>query len=311
MERNSPNVGSLGQLASCGAAHIASYLDRGSTFAWCYDHPGNPEQLMPADVTATALLDYPIPPAYMRAMFCPDTGDNPYAALRVALQAVLDNQEVQHTAFEDVPREAVTDEHLHGPWGYVRQALRAVDTCEGLTAVAVSKILHRKRPWCPSTTSRCGASTGCGPTPPGTSGLLFMTTSTPTVISLRGGATAIRPSTAPASQSFAPRISRSGTTEHKAAPQPWQAANAHPARTGAMPTGFVAGLRAIWQARAPYDRGDRARGGARRVQIRSRAEVVAHARDPSRTRKPASRSNAIASYSLMEVARGTQRCCLL
>lgn len=147
MERNSPNVGSLGQLASCGAAHIASYLDRGSTFAWCYDHPGNPEQLMPADVTATALLDYPIPPAYMRAMFCPDTGDNPYAALRVALQAVLDNQEVQHTAFEDVPREAVTDEHLHGPWGYVRQALRAVDTCEGLTAVAVSKILHRKRPW--------------------------------------------------------------------------------------------------------------------------------------------------------------------
>lgn len=61
--------------------------------------------------------------------------------MRQALEQVLADPACRHAHFE-----AVDLADSSGPWGKVRDALRASDLTDGIKASKVTKILHRKRP---------------------------------------------------------------------------------------------------------------------------------------------------------------------
>jgi hypothetical protein len=144
-------------LQTIGAAEAArlldQYCDPTSKNAWpLYDDDPSPDTLCGADLTAPALLSYPITRKYLdgfgRHAPNPDKGDetNPYRRLFTAMATFVGEQ--SGLTFADLPDNVVkgTDKSPPVEWSLFVACLDEVQHCGGLWSTAVTKILHRKRP---------------------------------------------------------------------------------------------------------------------------------------------------------------------
>jgi hypothetical protein len=129
---------SIAELRGCAAEHLAHYTDPHGTRAFhVYDVDGRPDELTPVDCLAPALLSVPIGYRQVVPLFRPD---GPGADLRRRMQALLEGTDGTED-FLDVELDPTCP-----PWGLVDAAVVAAGGVKGLKAVAVTKILHRKRP---------------------------------------------------------------------------------------------------------------------------------------------------------------------
>lgn len=132
---------SIGDLQQCAAAHLRHYLDPAAGRAyWTYDVASDPATLTALDCLAPNLLSVSVKDPVVIPMFKPS---GPLRELHDAMQAVLDLPDEP-----DFLELDLTD--ATGPWAVVRNAMRKSENRDGvatgITAVGVSKILHRKRP---------------------------------------------------------------------------------------------------------------------------------------------------------------------
>ncbi|MCG6499626.1 DUF6308 family protein [Kitasatospora sp. A2-31] len=129
----------IAALHACAQRHLHDYTDPGGRRAFAtYDRQGDPAALEPVDCLAPALLSVPLGHRQVVPLFQPD---GPGAGLLRAMQAVLDDEACATADFLDL---ALDDPA--GPWALVDRALAASRDVAGVKAVAVTKILHRKRP---------------------------------------------------------------------------------------------------------------------------------------------------------------------
>ncbi|MFF3885314.1 DUF6308 family protein [Streptomyces sp. NPDC001914] len=134
----------VGSLRGCAERHLQTYTDpRGPRAFRTYDWQGDPERLSPLDCLAPALLSVRIGYKQVVPLFRPD---GPGAEVLQAMEAVLADRACATADFLDVTLDPYT-----GPWSLVDRALVATGEAGGMglldfKAVAVTKILHRKRP---------------------------------------------------------------------------------------------------------------------------------------------------------------------
>ncbi|MFE2830478.1 DUF6308 family protein [Streptomyces mirabilis] len=144
LSRGEDYVSSIGTLRGCAEKHLQTYIDpRGPRAFRTYDWQGDPERLSPLDCLAPALLSVRIGYKQVVPLFRPD---GPGAEVLRAMEAVLANEMCATADFLDVTLDA-----RRGPWSLVDRALVATGEAGGtglpdFKAVAVTKILHRKRP---------------------------------------------------------------------------------------------------------------------------------------------------------------------
>lgn len=135
---------------------VEKYCSPTAPFAWpLYDVDPSPGTLSGADLTAPALLSYPIKGEYLNQFGqAPEAGQAPneYRALYIAMMAFIGTPATStfHGLDRDVVEALTADKYDHDEapddWRAFVRCLEAVQECPGLTSVAVSKILHRKRP---------------------------------------------------------------------------------------------------------------------------------------------------------------------
>lgn len=135
-------AGTLATLRPCAAAHLARYLDPdhpgGARAFHAYDGDDRPDTLTATDLLAPVLLSVRMTYADVVPMYS-TTG--PHRQLRQAIEDVLTDHDSRSADFLSLD---LTDPH--GPWARVRAAFEASYPVRNLKTVAVSKILHRKRP---------------------------------------------------------------------------------------------------------------------------------------------------------------------
>lgn len=140
---------SITDLAADAPTYLEQYCSPHSRYAWpAYDIDPNPDQLVPADVLAPALLSYPINGKYLQQMFeRPEHGQQPnaYAELFDAMSEMVRDEASSNLVFDQLDLATLSDRSVPG-WSPVLRALDVAQRCSGLTSVAVTKILHRKRP---------------------------------------------------------------------------------------------------------------------------------------------------------------------
>lgn len=128
---------------------IERYCAAASGYAWpAYDIDNNPELLTATDLLSPALLSYPIKSKYLNEMFREPAKDegpnsNSYFDLRVALEHFVKATSASTSAFE---LWKCSGPEISQEWKSFRTALNISKTTKGLSAVAITKILHRKRP---------------------------------------------------------------------------------------------------------------------------------------------------------------------
>ena len=142
-------------------AHLApelveTYCSRSGPFAWpLYDEDESPKTLTGADLTAPALLSYPIKGKYLNLLGQgAEDGEtaNDYRVLYSNMQSFIAAPVASnfHGLDRDVVEALTADEYHHDgapdDWRAFVRCLESVQKCPGLTSVAVTKILHRKRP---------------------------------------------------------------------------------------------------------------------------------------------------------------------
>jgi len=128
---------------------LSKYCAATSGYAWpAYDIDNNPELLTATDLLSPALLSYPIKSKYLNEMFREPARDeglngNSYFDLRVALERFVKATSASTSAFElwKLSGPETTQE-----WKLFGTALNTSKTTWGLSTVAITKILHRKRP---------------------------------------------------------------------------------------------------------------------------------------------------------------------
>lgn len=149
-------LGALGW-ERCGEL-VADYVAPSKKFGWpLYDEDLMPARLVGVDLTAPGLLSYPIKSTYLDCMGCESLSDvgkpNPYRSFYLAMKRFVEGG--GDVEFVDLPTEAVrslewatTKAEVIGPpeWKRLGACLIEVQLCDGLTSVAATKILHRKRP---------------------------------------------------------------------------------------------------------------------------------------------------------------------
>lgn len=128
---------------------LDQYLDPANGYAWpLYDADPAPSELTGADLTAPALLSYPVAGQHLNEMGRHDT---PYWHLVQQMRLVLAADE---QSFLDLDRSRVTElsrrtrgeTTLDDAFGRLVSCFDLVADCPGLTSVFVTKVLHRKRP---------------------------------------------------------------------------------------------------------------------------------------------------------------------
>jgi hypothetical protein len=130
---------------------LEKYCSPTHGFAWpLYDEDPSPRTLCGADLTAPGLLSYPIQGKYLNKMGQVGSG---YAEL-ISLMDQFVSVNVQ-SSFSGLDEEVVaglssrsTGDPILGPddWQALIRCLDATKTLKGIKSVAVTKILHRKRP---------------------------------------------------------------------------------------------------------------------------------------------------------------------
>lgn len=128
---------------------ISRYCAATSGYAWpAYDIDHKPGLLTATDLLSPALLSYPIKSKYLNEMFRESrkdeqSGRNGYFDLRVALESFVESTVDSQNAFEQLQLEG---SGASQDWRSFKAVLQVTEVTKGLTAVAVTKILHRKRP---------------------------------------------------------------------------------------------------------------------------------------------------------------------
>jgi len=128
---------------------IRKYCAATSGYAWpAYDIDNNPELLTATDLLSPALLSYPIKSKYLNEMFRESPtdeqpGSNGYYDLRIALEAFVESTVESRSSFEHLQ---LAGSEASEEWKSFKSALDVSRAAQGLTTVAVTKILHRKRP---------------------------------------------------------------------------------------------------------------------------------------------------------------------
>ena len=132
---------------------LGEYIDPTSRYAWpMYDEDFAPDNMSGVDLAAPALLSYPLPVQCLREMGRTRVV-TPYETLVKRMRAFLATP--GPTTFIDLTTSQVSTlaTRTRGApvqgfrWSAFIQCLDAVqNTCPTLTSVAVTKILHRKRP---------------------------------------------------------------------------------------------------------------------------------------------------------------------
>ncbi|GAA4674102.1 hypothetical protein GCM10023347_30290 [Streptomyces chumphonensis] len=131
-------------LRGCAESHLRSYTDPWGPRAFrTYDRQGDPTRLSPLDCLAPALLSVRTDYKQVVPLFRPD---GPGAQVLQAMEAVLADEACATADFLEVTLDPPT-----GAWSLVDRALVATGEAggrglPGFKAVAVTKILHRKRP---------------------------------------------------------------------------------------------------------------------------------------------------------------------
>ena len=140
-------MASLSDLSAAAPGYLKTYCSPASAYAWPhYDEDLLPTVLTATDLLAPAYLSYPIKRTYLEQMHrLVDGATNEYGRLRLAMEAVVADQTAAVLDFESVEVDGLNDRDTPG-WGLVLRALDEAQHCSGLTSVAVTKILHRKRP---------------------------------------------------------------------------------------------------------------------------------------------------------------------
>lgn len=148
---STPQVRSVSELAPFAVSWLDEYCSLGSRYAWpSYDLDLNPKELLPTDLLSPGLLSYPIKGKYLERMLVSGEEPGPYERLFRAMRLVVEQSEYGRDKFEDVPSDMLWEVNK-STWGLVVAAAQAArfrdeGRSSNLTSVAVSKILHRKRP---------------------------------------------------------------------------------------------------------------------------------------------------------------------
>jgi hypothetical protein len=144
------------EIANFAPALVEEYCCPSRPFAWpLYDEDPNFGTLTGADLTAPALLSYPIKGRFLNLMGQdPEQSvePNPYRVLYRAMESFIDLPAMstflalEVDAIEALEADHYDHESAPEDWVAFVRCLEAVQKCPGLTSVAVTKVLHRKRP---------------------------------------------------------------------------------------------------------------------------------------------------------------------
>ena len=126
---------------------LADYCEEDSLYAWpWYDNDSNLDVLSAFDLLAPSFLNYHIPHKLRQKMLVPRDESNPYSVLKLKMSDFLTRTEGLDLHFEKMP-VGVFDKLDDSPYGELISLIdHANSECAGLSGVAVTKILHRKRP---------------------------------------------------------------------------------------------------------------------------------------------------------------------
>ena len=132
-------VASIGTLRPCAADHLDAYTSEVGDYGFStYDRQGDPDEPTPVDCLAPALLSVPVRALAIRELF---RSAGPGSRLLGAMQAVLADAAGRTADFLDLELG-----DPDGPWSLVDAAIFESRHVHYLKGVAVTKILHRKRP---------------------------------------------------------------------------------------------------------------------------------------------------------------------
>lgn len=136
----SPSVASL---ASCAHTHLEHYTSGRTRAFLAYDGDfGDPDQLTPLDLLAPALLSMRTDYNTVVPLVAPVEGEpTAHQLLHEAMSRVLTDPSTRGARFIGVDLD-----EGDAAWSVVRAAMVATQPIKGITAVYVSKVLHRKRP---------------------------------------------------------------------------------------------------------------------------------------------------------------------
>ena len=126
---------------------LADYCNENSLFAWpWYDTDSNPDVLSAFDQLAPSFLNYHIPHETRQKMLVPRVEENSYSVMKSEMSEFLTKTKGLDLHFENMP-DGVFDEPDDSPYGDLIKLIKFTNSkCSGLSGVAVTKILHRKRP---------------------------------------------------------------------------------------------------------------------------------------------------------------------
>lgn len=144
---------SISELSDTAPNELATYCSPTSGYAWPqYDTDLTHDILAPIDFLSPALLSYPIKSKYLNAMFESNLSESsrstrPYFELAESMRRfVTETKDDDEQTFGDLSADEVRGNNSPQFWALFLDAIRASEPCRGLTSVAVTKILHRKRP---------------------------------------------------------------------------------------------------------------------------------------------------------------------
>jgi hypothetical protein len=136
---------------------LERYVSDFKNFGWpLYDQDPTPSTLVGVDLASPALLSYPIKSKYLNEMgrqTREGQEPNDYNILFKAMEQFVNTEPAEK--FWEVPREVIaglavreSGATVEGPTGFAQliACLDAAEPCTGIRSVAVTKILHRKRP---------------------------------------------------------------------------------------------------------------------------------------------------------------------
>ena len=126
---------------------LAEYCDKKSLYAWpWYDYDSDSDVLSTFDLLAPSFLNYNVPHKLRQKMLVPIEEKNPYSVMKSKMSEFLTKTKGLDLHFENMP-DGVFDEPDDSPYGDLIKLIKFTNSkCSGLSGVAVTKILHRKRP---------------------------------------------------------------------------------------------------------------------------------------------------------------------
>lgn len=136
----------LGALQRCGLRHIEDYCAASSAFAWpSYDIDLTPGSFAPVELLAPALLSYALHGKnIVQPMLTEDDGI--YRELYRAIETTVRSQHEEPANFGSLTRRQIETGSGPKPWCDFWAAWNLAHQCKHITAVGLTKILHRKAP---------------------------------------------------------------------------------------------------------------------------------------------------------------------